>query len=73
MSGFSGGKQQKTQDGKMKISCRRSHTHWARGFGVQVSFLWLSLTQDTEQDMTESGTAKCVCRGRMQSRVHINS
>lgn len=63
MSGFSGGKQQKTEDGKMKISCRSSHSG-PEGLGFKSN----NLTQDTEQDMTESSTAKCVCRGHMQSR-----
>lgn len=39
VSGFSGGKQQKTEDGKTKISCRSSHTHTGpEGLGFKSLF-----------------------------------
>lgn len=65
LSGFRGGKREKKrQDWKMKISCKNSHTGFM-GSGFKSLFYGMSLAQDTEQDMADSGTVKRVCRGCM--------
>lgn len=46
--GFRGGKQEETEDSKMKISCTISHTGLRGG-----SEFNLRLTQDAEQDMAD--------------------
>lgn len=46
--GFRGGKQEETEDLKMKISCKISHMglRWGSEFNLR-------LTQDAEQDMAD--------------------
>lgn len=56
----------------MKISCKSSHTGFV-GSGFKSLFYGTSPTQDTVQDMADSGTAKCVCRGCMWPQSNIDA
>lgn len=51
---------------KDEISCKNSHTGFM-GSGFRSLFYSMSLTQDTVQDMADSGTVKCL------QRMHVAS
>lgn len=63
-------KGEKRQCCKMKMYCMNSHTGFT-GSEVKSLFYGTSLTQDTVQDITDSGTAKYLCRGCMWTQSMI--